>query len=134
VPRVEHHAELPARPQNSDGFADRAPRVRRVVEDAPGVDPVEALVLKRQLLCVGLPYLGLEPFELQPAPDQLDCSVGQVDAGCKGAGARETEEVRAETDTNLEDLLSSCALEIGEAGDVRLELDAPELDLLEELR
>jgi len=134
VPRVEHHAELASRAQDAEALAHGARCVGGVVEDAPRVDAVEALVLEGQGLGVGDAEVGLELFELEPPPDEPDGTVGEVDAGGVRAGTDEAHQVGAEPDADLEHTQPASALEVGKTRDVGLELVTPLLDLGVELR
>ncbi len=117
-----------------DGLAHGPVGVRRVMEHAPRIDPVEALVLERQCLRVGDAKVGLEPFELEPPPDEPDGTLGEVDACRIGARADKADEVGAEPDPYLEHTQPASALEVGKTRDVGLELVPPLLDLGVELR
>ncbi len=108
-----------------------------MVEDSPGVDPVEARVVEGELLGVG----DLEAADpvgdavaLEALADELDRTRGEVDAGDASAGAGELEGVGSQPGADLEDLQVPGAGEVGEMGDVGLELVALALDLGEELR
>src|SRR5205814_1931664 len=75
---VEHHADAPAWPQDAQGLGDRSGGVRRVVQDAPRVDDVEAVVLERKTLGIRLPDVAVQPLEPYAAADELDRVIGQV--------------------------------------------------------
>lgn len=103
------------------------------MQHAPGIDPLEALVLEGQILGIGRAHLGCQPFELEPSPDELDGMLGEVDPGCEGPGAHKTDEVRPCADPDLEQALTLRTLEVRETGDVRIELISHALDFSEEL-
>jgi asparagine synthase (glutamine-hydrolysing) len=104
------------------------------VQNAPGVDDIEGTVFERKSLGVRDGHVTMQTLELEPAPDQLDGALGEVDPGHIRAGSREADEVGTETDADLQHVATTGSSEISEFRDERLEPLARFLNLPEELR
>lgn len=91
--------------------------VGRVVEDAPGVDEVEAAVGEGELLGVGDIHRPVEPLAREPSTREQCGALGQIHADRQSARSSPLEEVRPRADADLEDALAAPARKLREAED-----------------
>src|SRR5581483_6260856 len=105
------------------------------MDDPEGVDQVVRLDGHEaaELLRIARVELALQSEDREALAAERQALLRQVDRRELGARPSEVHRVRAEAATDLQDLLPTPALELREAGDVRLHEVLPCLDLVEVL-
>src|ERR1041385_1056879 len=104
VAMVKHHLGHATGPKYTMHFAYGSCRIGRVMQNSVGVDHVEALVEKRQMLAVGNHERAVSVVELETMTCNLDRARRQIDTNAPCSVARKLQQVSAHTATNLEQL------------------------------
>src|SRR5204862_7878131 len=102
APRIGHDPGLRPGPQHSSDLAESLLGVWSVVENSPGINEIEAIVLEWQSLGVADPDVRIETFIGKPFTDRVGGGLRQVHAVQPGTGAGEPHEVSAKAETDLE--------------------------------
>src|SRR5215213_448211 len=102
VAMIEHDLCDTIGPQDTMDFAYCTGRIRRVMQHAVGVDHVEALRSKRQVLTIGDHEARIGSVKLKSMPRDLDRAWRQIDARAIRPTTRKLQQVRSHPTTNFE--------------------------------
>ena len=131
---IKHHARLTARAQNPVNLTHGPGGVRRVMQDAVGVNNVETLVCEWQGLTVAdRKITALSANRKMPARN-LNRTRGQINSGNSGTAARKLQQIRAHATAHFEQAGAGEFIEAHDCGHPRSVLGvAMTLDLVEKL-
>src|SRR6185369_13251738 len=99
---VEHDPGQPARPQYAMQLADRARRVRRVMQHAIRIRHIKTLSCERKVLSVTQRKVAVLIVSFQVTPRNFERTRREIDAGYPRAATRKLQEVGAHAATHFE--------------------------------
>src|SRR5215813_11446924 len=101
---IKHHFRHTAGLEHAMHLADRAGRIRRVMQDTVRVDNVEARIAEGQVLAVRDHEVAAGAVKTETIPRDLNRSWRQIDPGAACATTRKLQQVRAHAATNFQQL------------------------------